>query len=76
MRRRRSPYRWHVWSTLEGELTVPEPVSSELWRAIRRREVRESADGCWREVLDEEGRPVLVLVRYAAPPASYRGERL
>ncbi|MCC6743406.1 MAG: hypothetical protein IT175_06060 [Acidobacteria bacterium] len=60
----RSRSRWFVWSTRNGLLSYPEPLSAEMWRELKGRPRERSGCGNWQTVYDEDGLPALVLVRY------------
>ena len=64
MSRRHKPH-WHLWSTRQGTLGNPEPISKTQWYELtRNREQHHSGDGHWLELHDPDGSTAAVLVDY------------
>lgn len=56
--------RWHIWSSTAGNRIPPEPITKETWRRIKDWPYENSGDGLWRQYNDQDGNPVLVLVKH------------
>lgn len=55
---------WHLYADRDGYSRTQPACTGPFWKAVRDMPRRYSGDGNWLELLDPDGNPAIVLVRY------------